>query len=92
MNNQQQQIIDEAYERYSKEYEKDSSIGFRLRHKDKNGNPTYGKGNKEMFINKCKTNTEFSKKWGLQIYTKVDGDKVWMGMVYNDNAVEIRLK
>ena len=47
---------------------------------------------KEQFINKCKTDPEFSEKWGLKIYTKVDGDKVWMGMVYNDNAVEIRLK
>ena len=26
------------------------------------------------------------------VYTKVDGVKDWMGMVYNDNAVEIRLK
>ena len=47
---------------------------------------------KEEFINNCKTNPEFAEKWGLKIYTKVDGDKVWMGMVYNDNAVEIRLK
>jgi len=62
-----EQIIDEVYERYSKEYEKDSSIGFRLRHKDKNGNPTYGKGNKESFINKCKTDDEFSQKWGVKI-------------------------
>ena len=62
-----EQIIDEVYERYSKEYEKDSSIGFRLRHKDKNGNPTYGKGNKESFINKCKIDSKFSKKWGLHI-------------------------
>ena len=77
------QIIDEAYENYCNkqpEY-----------WEDENGE-IWHRYSKEEFINKCKTDSEFSEKWGLKIYTKVDGDKVWMGMVYNDNAVEIRLK
>ena len=82
-----EQIIDDAYKNYLIEdtkvlpnmpKEKMTELGFRL--------------TQEEFINKCKTDTEFSERWGLKIYTKVDGDKVWMGMVYNDNAVEIRLK
>ena len=59
-------------------------------------NPSFAYGFRphtvEEFIDRCKNNPEFSERWGLKIYTKVDGDKVWMGMVYNDNAVEIRLK
>jgi hypothetical protein len=77
MNKEQQELLDEVYENYSKMVWRITDI------------PLYGK---EEFINKCKTDPEFSEKWGLKIYTKVDGDKVWMGMVYNDNAVEIRLK
>ncbi len=86
MNKEQQQIIDEVYERYwssieTSEYDGIGPTSIKL--------PTLMK---EEFINKCKTDPEFSEKWGLKIYTKVDGDKVWMGLVYNDNAVEIRLK
>jgi hypothetical protein len=77
MNKEQQELLDEVYENYSKMVWRITDI------------PLYGK---KEFINKCKTDTEFSETWGLKIYTKVDGDKVWMGMVYNDNAVEIRLK
>ena len=77
MSKEQQELLDEVYENYSKMVWRITDI------------PLYGK---EEFINKCKTDPEFSETWGLKIYTKVDGDKVWMGMVYNDNAVEIRLK
>ena len=52
------QIIDEAYENYSKEYEKDNSFGLCL---------LVQKPDREMFINKCKTDPEFSEKWGLKI-------------------------
>ena len=52
------QIIDEAYENYSKEYEKGNSLGLCL---------LVQKPDREMFINKCKTDPEFSEKWGLKI-------------------------
>ena len=47
---------------------------------------------KEEFINKCKTDIEFSKNWGVRIYTEVEDDEVWMGIVYNGNAAKIKIK
>ena len=46
------QIIDEVYENYSKMVWRITDI------------PLYGK---KEFINKCKTDSEFSEKWGLKI-------------------------
>jgi hypothetical protein len=46
----------------------------------------------EEFTNKCITDSEFSKKWGVTIYTEVDDDIVWMGIVYNNKAVKVRIK
>ena len=48
--------------------------------------------NKEEFINRIKTDDEFAKKWGVTIYTEVVDDIVWMGIVYNNNAIKIRIK
>lgn len=47
---------------------------------------------KEEFINKIITDPEFSKRCGLIIYTKVECDDVWMGIVYNNNAVQIKIE
>jgi len=91
MSKEQQELLDEAYENYSNKLlfnEKDCHVDYSINQPNK----TFIPYSQEEFIDKCKTNPEFSEKWGLKIYTKVDGDKVWMGMVYNDNAVEIRLK
>ena len=97
------QIIDEAYENYEKitnNFQLENPIddfiiktlrGEMIKIETEDGDD-YRILTQEEFIDKCKTDPEFSEKWGLKIYTKVDGDKVWMGMVYNDNAVEIRLK
>ena len=58
MNKEQQQIIDDAYENYLT-YIHDVVQG---------ENQIYGGWyGKEEFINKCKTNPEFSEKWGLKI-------------------------
>jgi len=46
------QIIDEVYEKYHQENKHVMYLTFLL---------------KEEFINKCKTNSEFSEKWGLKI-------------------------
>lgn len=62
MNTEQQQIIDEVYKNYCKSFEPtDSPYDFRI--KGLFGNPL----TKDEFINKCKTNPEFSEKWGLKI-------------------------
>jgi hypothetical protein len=60
MNNEQQQIIDKAYENYTNSLFYDFSgdvKGYRL----------HEHLSQEEFINKCKTDTEFSEKWGLKI-------------------------
>ena len=60
-------IIDEAYENYSKGYEKDNSIGLCLLVGRMDGRATYRKPDKEMFIGLCTHDKTFSKKWGLKI-------------------------
>ena len=56
MNNEQQELLNEAYENY-----KDS--------RECQWTPTYFPTpyTQEEFINKCKTDNEFSEKWGLKI-------------------------
>ena len=55
-----EQIIDEVYENYEKWWEPYiAPVDY-----DRDGIPYYSK---EQFINKCKTDPEFSEKWGLRI-------------------------
>jgi len=61
------QIIDEVYENYSKEYEKDNSIGMCLLYKRLDGKKTYRKPGKEMFVGLCTHDKTFSERWGLKI-------------------------
>jgi len=56
MNKEQQELLDEAYENYKNKTEIMMGHGFH--------------GillSQEEFINKCKTDTEFSERWGLKI-------------------------
>jgi len=55
MNNEQQELLDEAYKNYCTQLVKDSFLLSR------NRLPL------DVFINKCKTDSEFSEKWGLKI-------------------------
>jgi hypothetical protein len=52
MNKEQQELLDEAYEKYHQENKHVMYLTFLL---------------EEEFINKCKTDQEFSEKWGLKI-------------------------
>ena len=68
MSKEQQQIIDETYENYCKKSESQFIPNF------EDGTMTiispashYNFLSQEKFINKCKTDTEFSEKWGLTI-------------------------
>ena len=61
------QIIDEVYENYSKEYEKDNSIGILLLVKRVDNKLVYRKPGRETFIGLCKYDKSFSEKWGLKI-------------------------
>ena len=78
MNNEQQQIIDEVYENYLT-YIHDVVQG---------ENQIYGDWyGKEEFINKCKTNPEFSEKWGLKIEERelsLEERKIHMSKYSND--------
>ena len=67
-----EQIIDEAYETYNKEIIRQREIQKeevnRLRSQGKRVRVSLIELlSKESFINKCKTDTEFSEKWGLKI-------------------------
>ena len=61
------QIIDEAYENYSKEYEKDNSIRIHLPVKRVDNELIYKKPDKESFIGLCEHDKSFSERWGLKI-------------------------
>ena len=68
MNNEKyNQMIDEAYENYSKEYEKDNSIGSTLLVRRLDGKSVYRKPDKQMFIGLCTYDKTFSERWGLKI-------------------------
>ena len=58
-------IIDEAYENYENAYYKGQAFGYKKLN-DNEFSPDL-KILKEEFINKCKTDSEFSQKWGLKI-------------------------
>jgi len=59
MNKEQQVLIDEAYENYCKSFENQTLIEEYSFDTDSM--------TQFMFINKCKTDQEFSEKWGLKI-------------------------
>ena len=59
MSNEQQQIIDEAYENYCMSYKDGHEF-----YEDEKVKRSF---TQEEFINKCKTDSEFSERWGLKI-------------------------
>jgi hypothetical protein len=72
MNKEQQELLDEAYQNYNKEILRQRE----LQKKEVERLRSQGKRvrisliellSKEEFINKCKTDAEFSEKWGLTI-------------------------
>ena len=73
MNNEQQELLNEVYENYVKWWEEsDDSCNLTEEQYSKwlklvDGGLQWAPLTKEEFINKCKTNPEFSEKWGLKI-------------------------
>jgi len=72
MNKEQQELLDDAYERYEKEIIRQRQIQkkevARLRSQGKRLKVSRIELlTQEEFIKKCKTDTGFSKKWGLKI-------------------------
>jgi hypothetical protein len=64
MNKEQQELLDEAYKNYSKKMMYHPVENWL---DDGNGEKTYRQLSQEEFINKCKTDSEFSERWGLKI-------------------------
>ena len=67
MNNEQKQIIDEAYEKYANSHWTQPSNPKGKLLSDQLFSVVPMEHSKEEFINKCKTDSEFSQKWGLKI-------------------------
>jgi hypothetical protein len=73
MYNEQQELFDEVYENYVKWWEEsDDSCNLTEEQYSKwlklvDGGLQWAPLTKEEFINKCKTDPEFSEKWGLKI-------------------------
>lgn len=69
MNKEQQELIDEVYENYLKEQQK----AYKIEYDKLSSNGLFEIDldwqtlTQEDFINKIKTDTEFSKQWGLKI-------------------------
>ncbi len=96
MNNERyNQIIDEAYENYSKEYEKDNSIGITFLVIIVDGKAVYRKPDRERFVAMCTYDKTFSEKWGLKIEERElsleERSKIWdethnpVGNIYTHN-------
>jgi hypothetical protein len=78
MNKEQQKLLNEAYKNYSKKMMYHPVENWL---DDENGEKTYRQLSQEEFINKCKTDLEFSEKWGLKIeereLTYSERYKIW---------------
>ena len=73
MSKEQQELLDEVYVNYTKVLIGSITFSEREKHFKSNGlefnsgYPNYIHHTQEEFINKCKTDTEFSQRWGLKI-------------------------
>jgi hypothetical protein len=68
MNKEQEELLGDAYQAYIKRYNKGEYVGkTKLLENSKKNRTLTEPFTKEEFINKCKTDPEFSEKWGLKI-------------------------
>jgi hypothetical protein len=84
MNKEQHELLDEAYENYSNKLlfnEKDCHIDYSINQPNK----TFIPYSQEEFINKCKTDTGFSKKWELKIEERELSDEMRYTIWFNNN-------
>ena len=63
MNKEEQKLVGDCYKNYLKKYEPSKTPGI-VNYSDP---LQYRPFTQEEFINKCKTNPEFSETWGLKI-------------------------
>ncbi len=79
MNKEQQELLDEVYENYRQKIISEDlwmlvAIGW--------------PSTQEEFINKCKTDNEFSEKWGLKIEERELSDKERAKIYWDKRGVE----
>jgi len=67
MNKEQQELLDDTYECYSESHWSPPSNPNGKLLSDQLWSLKPMEHSKETFINKCKTDTEFSERWGLKI-------------------------
>ena len=90
------QIVDDAYENYEKEIPPEQVVGNDLNllrnamiWKGKtdhlSGYQIYERFNREEFINKCKTDQEFSERWGLKIEEQMLSEERRYNIWFNNN-------
>jgi hypothetical protein len=65
MSKEQQELVGDVYKSYENKYYKGEAFGYKKLN-DSEYSPDL-KLSQEEFINKCKSDTVFSEKWGLQI-------------------------
>ena len=65
MSKEQQELVGDAYKSYENKYYKGEAFGHKKLN-DSEYSPDL-KLSQEEFIDKCKTNPDFSEKWGLKI-------------------------
>ena len=97
MNKEQQELLDEAFNQFSK-YKMENfddtrwDVIIEMNTSD-NTKPCFVTGRpltKEEFINKCKTDTEFSQRWGLKIEEReLDMFERWKIADLTPNMMEI---
>jgi superfamily I DNA and/or RNA helicase len=102
MNKEQQELSDLAYENYSKALIESITFSEREKHFKSNGlefnsgYPNYIHYTQEEFIDKCKTDTEFSERWGLKIEERelsLDEElEYMMGKVFSEEALTHQVK
>ena len=96
MNKEQQELLDGAYQKYCKIANSVEEPDYEIHVDDPHQNCTRLMTTDE-FINKCKTDTEFSQRWGLKIVsrklTNPERYKLWFsnnyqtGMEYNESSM-----
>lgn len=84
---QYQQIIDEAYENYSKAYEKDNSVGLTALVKMVDGRSLHRKPSKDMFVAMCTHDKTFSERWVLKIEERSLTEEERLDLVPNKNVI-----
>jgi hypothetical protein len=101
MNKEQQDVLDEAYENYEKHTPEQYVVGsdsdpmrqcmvWKRKTDSSSGYPILERLSKEEFINRCKTDTEFSERWGLKIEERELSNDERFRIAYKD--LELRKK